>query len=111
VLAGDAAGADRRADRALVLVALCGIDVPVAGLERGGDHTRSLLAVRDLPHPKAESGKPYAVCDLDRAIVVVRRCAGQLRHPVLPVRRERLRGTYLIGDHILSAMARSPATH
>ena len=67
LLARHAARADARADRALVLVALCRVDVAVSGLERAGDDPLARAAGVDLPHAQAETGKPDTGRDLDRS--------------------------------------------
>ncbi len=79
LLARHATRADARADRALVLVALCRVDVAISRLERAGDDPLARAAGVDLPHAEAETRQPDAGRDLDRGGSVALD-AGLLRH-------------------------------
>jgi hypothetical protein len=58
LLAGDGGGVDTLADRALVPVYLCGVDVSVAHLERPPDTLATLVVVVVLPGSETEHRHP-----------------------------------------------------
>ena len=68
LLARNAARADARADRALVLVALRRVDVAVSGLERAGDDplARAAGSTSHTPRPRRGSQTPGAI-SIERA--------------------------------------------